>query len=125
MNDSFTAAPKTPLEALEVHMQKVSLAVSLLGLGLMAIGLIDLLINGADYFLPGPGALAFSNLIHLRSESIGTFTISLGVVLLGMIPGIRVILALLLYVRLRDLFSIGITLAVLLELLVSVYLGAG
>lgn len=125
MDESTATERKTLVEALEGRMQKVSLAVSLLGLGLMAVGLGDNLINGANYFLPGPSALTFGNLINLRSESLGTFTVSLGVILLALIPGIRVIMALLLYLRLRDLFSICVTMAVLMELLTSIYLGAG
>ncbi len=125
MAESSALEPVKPVEALEQQMQKVSLVLSLLGLVLMAIGLADNLVHGENYFLPGSAALTFGNLIHLRSESLGTFTISLGVIILGLIPGIRVTLALRLYLRLRDLFSICITLAVFMELLASIYLGAG
>ena len=125
MGDSAAIEPSKPVEVLERHMQKVSLVLSLVGLALMAIGLTDNLVHGEKYSLPGPAALTFGNLIHLRSESLGTFTTSLGVILLGLIPGIRVALALQLYLRLRDLFSVCITLAVFMELLASIYLGAG
>jgi hypothetical protein len=114
-----------PVEKLEVRMQKVSLVISIISMGLMCAGLVDILIGGTPYSLPGAAVLPFGDLVHLHGGSIGTLAVSIGVILLGLIPGIRVTLALMLYVRIRDAFSTLVTIAVFLELLASIYIGSG
>ena len=107
-------------ERLETRMQKASLAVSILGLGLMSFGLINMLIGGDAYSLPCAGVLPLSILIKFPPASIGLMSASAGVILLGLLPAIRVILALWLYLRLRALLSMLIAVIVLLELLLSI-----
>jgi len=101
-------------------MRKVSLVVSLLGLGLMSFGLIDMLIGGDAYALPGADVLPLGSLINFPSGPMGLMLASSGVILLGLLPAIRVIMALWLYLRLKDLFSMLIAMIVLLELLLSI-----
>ncbi|MEJ2040163.1 MAG: hypothetical protein P8X55_14710, partial [Desulfosarcinaceae bacterium] len=113
------------VEKLEARMQKVSLAISIISMGLMCAGLVDILFGGTPYSLPGEAVLPFGDLVRLSGGSIGTLAVSFGVILLGLIPAIRVSLALMLYIRIRDGFSTLVTIAVALELLASIYLGAG
>jgi len=111
---------REPVERLETRMRKVSLVVSLLGLGLMSFGLIDMLIGGDAYALPGADVLPLGSLINFPSGPMGLMLASSGVILLGLLPAIRVIMALWLYLRLKDLFSMLIAMIVLLELLLSI-----
>jgi hypothetical protein len=115
---------REPVERLENRMRKVSLVISLLGLGLMSFGLIDMLAGGDVFSLPGADALPLGSLIHFPSEPTGLMFASSGVILLGLLPAIRVILALWLYLRLKDVFSMLVAAIVLLELLLSIRLSA-
>jgi hypothetical protein len=109
-----------PLERLETGMRRVSLVVSVLGLGLMSFGLIDMLVGGDAFSLPGADALPLGSLINFPSGPMGLTLVSSGVILLGLLPAIRVIMALLLYFRLKELFSMLIAVIVLLELIFSI-----
>jgi hypothetical protein len=115
---------REPVERLENRMRKVSLVISLLGLGLMSFGLIDMLAGGDAFSLPGVDALPLGSLIHFSSGPTGLMLASSGVILLGLLPAIRVILALWLYLRLKAVFSMLIAAIVLLELLLSIRLSA-
>jgi hypothetical protein len=107
-------------ERLETRMRKVSLVVSVLGLGLMSFGLLDMLVAADGYSLPGASVLPLGILINFPPGSIGLMLASAGVILLGLLPAIRVILALWLYLRFRDLVNTLIAVIVLLELLLSI-----
>jgi hypothetical protein len=111
---------REPTERLETRMRKVSLVVSLLGLGLMSFGLIDMLVGADTYSMPGAVVLPLGMLIKFPPGSIGLMLASAGVILLGLLPAIRVILALWLYMRLRDLVNMLVAVIVLLELLLSI-----
>jgi hypothetical protein len=113
---------REPVERLENRMRKVSLVISLLGLGLMSFGLMDMLVGGNAFSLPGAYALPLGSLIHFPPGPTGLLFASSGVILLGLLPAIRVILALWLYLRLKDVFSMLIAVIVLLELLLSIRL---
>jgi uncharacterized membrane protein len=116
---------REPVERLEDRMRKVSLAISLLGLGLMSFGLIDMLVGGEGFSLQGGAdALPLGSLMHLSSGPMGLMFASSGVILLGLLPAIRVILALWLYLRLKDVLSMLVAVIVLLELLLSIRLSA-
>ena len=107
-------------ERLENRMRKVSLVVSVLGLGLMSSGLVDMLVVADAYSMPGARVLPLDILINFPPRSIGLMLASAGVVLLGLLPAIRVLLALWLYLRLKALVSMVIAVIVLLELLLSI-----
>ena len=112
------------VEMLENRMRRVSLVISLLGLGLMCFGLTDMLVGGDAFSLPGADALPLGSLMHFPSGPMGRMFASSGVILLGLLPAIRVILALSLYLRLKDGFSMLVAAIVLLELLLSIRLSA-
>jgi uncharacterized membrane protein len=109
-------------ENLEAKMQKVSLVVSVVGLGLMCLGFLDWLLNETSFLLPGDSVPSLSSLLRLQSTGLSLVVMSAGIVLLGMIPTIRVTLACWLYLRERDLLSALIALIVLLELMLSIRL---
>ena len=110
------------VETLENRMRKVSLVISLLGLGSMSFGLIDMLAGGDAFSLPGADALPLGSLIRFPSGTMGLMFASSGMILLGLLPAIRVTLALWLYLRLKDVFSMLIAVTVILELLLSIRL---
>jgi hypothetical protein len=111
---------KASVESLEAKMQKVSLVVSLVGLGLMCFGFLGLLVGHASFLLPGDPVPSLSSLLQLHSVGISVTAMSLGIVLLGLIPAIRVSLAGWLYIRMRNLLDALIALIVLLELILSI-----
>lgn len=108
---------------LEARMQRVSLVVSLFSLGLMAAGFVDIWLGGASLALPGAPALPLSNFISLSPGSLGLDAMSAGIVLLALLPVARVVLALWLYVRARDLLDSTAALVVILILLFSLASG--
>lgn len=105
-------------------MQKVSLVVSLAGLGLMCFGIIDMLFSGDSFSLPGPAVETLQRLADLNPEPLGLTLTSAGILLLGLLPAIRVLLAAVLYVRSRNLSATLVAVVVLLELLLSIRLGS-
>jgi len=115
---------RSPIEKLEVRMQKVSLLVSLAGIGLMCSGFITITFTAGGISFPGAAVLALSDLMSVPTASPGLILASAGVVLLGVLPGIRVVLALWLYFRLHDLLNMLVALIVLLELLLSIHMGS-
>ena len=124
MIEKSEQAEESPATKLERNMQKVSLVISLASLGLMCFGLIDIIISGDSFSLPGVAVIALQRLISLHSAHIGLVMTSLGVLLLGLLPAIRVLLAGWLYVRSRNLFGTLVAAVVLLELLLSIRLGS-
>ncbi|MFY9707970.1 MAG: DUF1634 domain-containing protein [Desulfobacterales bacterium] len=105
-------------------MQKASLVVSLAGLGLMCFGLIDMLVNGDSFSLPGVAVVSLQHLLFLHQAPLGLALVSAGVLLLGLLPAIRVFLAGLLYVRSRNLLGTLVSAVVLLELFLSIRIGS-
>ena len=116
---SKRAAP----DDLEALMQKVSLVVSLVALGLMGFGLVDAWVHQASLILPGERALPLPVLVQLRAAPASLVAMSAGIVLLALLPTVRVLLALALYVRQRSILDTFTSLAVLLELLTSMRTG--
>jgi len=104
-------------------MRKVSLVVSLLGLALMCYGFVETLFSGATLSLPGRAVLPLNELLSLPVASLGLVSMSAGVILLSMLPAIRVVFAIWLYFRSRDLLNTAGALVVFLELLASIRLG--
>ncbi|MEJ2657520.1 MAG: DUF1634 domain-containing protein [Desulfobacterales bacterium] len=124
MTGKSKQSEETPANRLEIRMQKVSLVVSLASLCLMCFGLIDMLLYEDLFSLPGVAVVALQRLISLHPEPLGLALASAGVLLLGLLPAIRVVLAIWLYVRSRNLFSTLVAAVVLLELLLSIRLGS-
>ncbi len=124
MTGKFEPSEETPAKRLESRMQKASLVVSLAGLGLMCFGLIDMLVNGDSFSLPGFAVVSLQRLLFLHQAPLGLALASAGVLLLGLLPAIRVFLAGLLYVRSRNLLGTLVSAVVLLELFLSIRIGS-
>ena len=124
MNGLSTQSEESPVKHLESRMQKVSLVVSLVSLALMCAGLLDMIFNGDSFSLPGIAVVAMQRLITLQPAPLGLSLVSMGVLLLGLLPAIRVLLAAWLYVRSRDLMGTLVAMVVLLELMLSIRLGS-
>jgi uncharacterized membrane protein len=110
-------------DGLEERMQKVSLGVSLAGVGLMVAGFVDMLINKASSSIPGGSVLPLPMFIHLSRVPVSLVAMSAGIVLLAMLPALRVLLALWLYLRHREMLNFLAALIVFLELLLSIRVG--
>lgn len=108
---------------LEAMMQKVSLVVSLTAVGLMGAGFINAWVNHASFTLPGQAALPLPTLVQPRRAPAGLVAMSAGIVLLALLPMVRVLLALALYVRRQSVLDALAGLVVLLELLTSMQAG--
>jgi hypothetical protein len=118
----FSPVPEKTPTPLEVREKKISLLVSLLAVMLMLGGLTALMAQGAAWTVPGPPAPHLSALFS--RVPLGWTAMSLGIILLGTLPLLRVGLAALSYGddgRWRDFL---VALVVLLELLVSMVWGA-
>lgn len=109
---------------LESMMQKISLVTSLLGLGLMVFGFSDWLIHGGSLSMPGVAALSPMMVKPGTRLSLGLGTMSAGIVVLALLPIVRVLLALSLYCRSRQVLNLVVALLVFIELLVSARTGA-
>lgn len=110
-------------DKLEAMMQKVSLAVSLAAVGLMGAGFVGAWGNHSSSPLPGQAALPLSALVPPHGAPASLVAMSAGIVLLALLPMMRVLLALALYVRQRGVLDALAGLVVLLELLMSMQAG--
>jgi uncharacterized membrane protein len=118
--------PPSQVEAsgdLEERMQKVSLWVSLAGVSLMVAGFGDMLVNKASSSIPGGSVLPLPMFVHLSQVPVSLVAMSAGIVLLAILPTIRVLLALWLYLRHREKLNSLAALIVFLELLLSIRVG--
>ena len=111
-----------PEDDLETKMRTISLAISLISLGLMGFGLADVLLHGASLSLPGMAALS-PLMLKTGQIPLGLAAMSAGIVLLSLLPIVRVLLALSLYVQSRQLLNLLVALLVFIELLVSARIG--
>ena len=104
-------------------MQRVSLIVSLIGLGLMIAGFVDMLVIGASHPIPGGSVLPLLKLSHVSQVPVSLAAMSEGIVLLALLPALRVFLALWLYLRRHSMLNALVALVVFLELLLSMRAG--
>jgi uncharacterized membrane protein len=109
---------------LEAKMQKLSLVTSLLGLGLMVFGFADFVMGGAPLSMPGVTALSPLLMKSGTQISLSLLTMSAGIVILALLPIVRVLLALSLYARNRQVLNVIVALLVFIELVMSVRTGA-
>jgi uncharacterized membrane protein len=112
-----------PTGDLEGAMKQVSLLLSLIGFGLMVAGLVLMLLAGATFSSTGTSALAPFPLSAWTKASPGLVVTSAGIILLALLPIVRVLLALRLYLRGRNLRDAAATVVVFLELLLSIRAG--
>lgn len=104
-------------------MQKVSLAVSLAALCLMIGGLVDMSLSGVPFSVPGGSVLPVPALLRVSHAPVSWTAMSAGILLLALLPTVRVLLALVLYVRWRGTLNALAALTVLVELLMSMRAG--
>jgi uncharacterized membrane protein len=114
--------PETP-DDLEGTMKRVSLVLALVGFALMVAGLILMLSGGASFSSLGMSALSILPLAAWTHASLGLVLTSSGIILLALLPLVRVLLALRLYLKSQNLLDTGATLIVVLELLLSTWIG--
>jgi len=110
------ASGKTPTH-LEVQEKRVSLVVSLLAVMLMLGGFAALMTQGVVWVVPGFPSPHLSSLFH--QQPLGWIAMSLGIILLGVLPLLRVGLAALSYGGARRWRDLLVASVVLLELLLS------
>jgi hypothetical protein len=104
----------------EKGMKRASLIVSLVALGLMTAGFLDTLVKPAPLSVPGASVLPFPAWSHLSQSPASLIAMSLGIVLLALLPTVRVALALWYYVRRHDALNTVTALIVVVELLLSI-----
>jgi uncharacterized membrane protein len=114
---------KEPQSDLEAKMQKISLVSSLVGVGLMVFGFVDLIVHGASLSVPGMAAVTLQLLESGARISPSLLAMSAGIVVLALLPILRVLLALSLYLRKRQVLNVMVALIVFVELVVSVRTG--
>lgn len=124
MSNGLTPSTDESLADLEAKMQKVSLVVSLMAVGLMIGGSVAMLLGGTDLSLPGGSVLAFSALVHSSRAPASQVAMSAGILLLALLPLVRVLLALAFYTRWRRTLNAFVAILVFLELLVSMRTGS-
>jgi uncharacterized membrane protein len=108
---------------LEGTMKRVSQVLSMIGFGLMAAGLAVMLFSGASFSSMEISALGIFPFSQWGRAPLGLAITSAGIILLGLLPLVRVAMALWLYARQRDLLDTAATVVVFLELLLSIRLG--
>jgi len=119
----FSILPERSFHDIEAAMRNVSLAASALASILMVAGLLDLWFAGMPGNLPAVPAVPLRSLLRLQGGTAGILALSAGIVLLSVVPTVRVVLALGIYLRQGRARSAVISLIVILELLVSFYHG--
>ncbi len=107
---------------LEQRIQKVSLIVSLVALGFMVFGYAASMIGHGVSF-PGTAATPFASFLEPAPQRVGLRLMSAGIVLLSLLPALRVVLALWLYVGKKCASDAAAALMVLLELIMSIHFG--
>jgi uncharacterized membrane protein len=123
MQEDTKATKRKAPEDLEATMQRVSLIVSVVGLGLMVAGFVDKLIIGASFSVPGGSVLPLLRLSQPLQVPASLVAMSAGIVLLALLPAIRVLLALWLYLRRHSVLNTLVALIVFVELLLSMRAG--
>ena len=108
-------------EKLEILMQKFSLIISLVALGIMIGGLVGTLGSGTPV-TAATATLPIAAFHHIAQTPLWLATMSIGIVLLALLPCMRVAVALWLYIRRKKVLDILVALIVLLELLLSMWL---
>ena len=123
MNRQFKPNENSPVQNLEGRMRRLSLVMSLAGLGLMCAGLTDMLITGDPFSLPGLAVVPLKPLIWGHTAPLGIMLASAGVLLLGLLPAVRVVLAIWLFIRAHNPGGTLVAVVVLMELILSIHLG--
>ena len=118
----FRPVAGKPSTRLEVQEKKVSLFVSLLAVVLMLGGFAALMTQGEAWVVPGLPAPRLSVLFY--RQPLGWTAMSVGIILLGVLPLLRVGLAVKSYAKAQVWRDFLVALVVLAELLLSMLWGA-
>lgn len=97
--------------------------ISIIALGLMAIGFVETMTDTRHIILPGTSALPLSQLISPHSFFNGLPAMTMGAILLAAIPTARILWAIWIYVKVRDFVDVAVAIVVLVELFLSVRIG--
>jgi uncharacterized membrane protein len=108
---------------LEGQMRRVSQVLSAVAVALMLAGLLGSMLSGSALSLPGSSVMPLSDFLQLPVHPLGLAAMSAGIVMLALLPVIRVLLALGIYVRQRVPVNALTALVVLVELLISMRAG--
>lgn len=108
---------------LEGQMRKVSQIVSAGAVLLMLAGLLGSMLSGSALALPGGPVMPLQQFLQLPIHPLGLAAMSAGIVMLALLPVVRVLLALGIYVRQRVPIDALVALVVLVELLISMGTG--
>lgn len=114
--------PPSDSELLESAMRGVSRVMASLAGLLMLAGFVLLWVHDGASTAPGPVALPLTALLRPAAQP-AAWAMTLGILVLAVVPLVRVVLALLLYVRARQGATALWTLVTLLELLFSMLTG--
>lgn len=108
-------------DTLETGEQRISLIMGLSAVVLMLWGLASFYVRGQPWLVPGSPVLPLADLI--QQLPVGVAAMSLGIVLFGIIPIVRVALALWFFGQAARTREALVALVVLLELGVSFFWG--
>ncbi len=111
--------PVERIHSLERIMHRVAVVVSVVAVLLMATGFGYTFLLHPMPAIPGAPALPPGEVWHLDAPDWGIWAMSMGILLLALLPPLRVLLALVLFLRKRDLLDVAVALIVLAELLIS------
>ena len=125
MDMKFTAKglPRDVIQDLENKNHTVSMLVSVVALGLMAVGFVAVLIDAHHMILPGPSALPLVEMITTHLILTGLAAMTLGVMLLAVLPAARIFWAIWIYFRARSFLDVLVAIVVLAELFFSASMG--
>jgi hypothetical protein len=118
---SSPVAGQTPTR-LEVEEKRVSIIVSLLAVALMLGGFAAIMAGGGAWVVPGRPAPHLAALPY--QHPLGWTAMSLGIILLGVLPLLRVALAVKAYADAKVWTDFLVAFVVLAELLLSMLWGA-
>ncbi|MCB0200928.1 MAG: DUF1634 domain-containing protein [Anaerolineae bacterium] len=116
---------RTEVVDLERQMRRVSQFVSAAAVALMIAGMLGTVLSGAALSLPGGSVMSLHELLQLPMHPLALAAMSAGILMLALLPMLRVLLALGMYVRQRVLIDAIAALIVLIELLISMKAGSG
>lgn len=117
------SAARSEAPDLEGRMRRVSQIVSAGAVLLMLAGLLGSTLSGSALALPGGPVMPLHQFLQLPIHPLGLAAMSAGIVMLALLPVVRVLLALGIYVRQRVPIDALVALVVLVELLISMGTG--
>jgi hypothetical protein len=104
--------------------RRVAQILSLSGFGLMAFGFVTMLARQGTISMPGGAALPFPGVLRLAGEPISLAAMSLGILILAIVPATEVMVAEWRFIHRREILNILAALIVLMELLLSIGTGS-